>query len=223
MKVHIYNEQNRLYYTRYGDVYLPDLTYSKNKYSPLGKYGMLRKTYLKENYKAQYSLMLLNDTLWPHLLEIDERAHAMVETMVAQMAKAEGVTESLKSTDPLRWGAGLRRRPLPKAEAPTELRVSGGHLAKRSNDRGCGSPVATFAAGKSNDRGGSRDPAAENGSRDRIDEQLQKRRGGNHPARGCVRVKPDKPTIKQKQQQPRFKRSRLFFAICAIALPEEMS
>ena len=85
----------------------------------------------------------------------------MVETMVAQMAKAEGVTESLKSTDPLRWGAGLRRRPLPKAEAPTELRVSGGHLAKRSNDRGCGSPVATFAAGKSNDRGGSRDPAAE--------------------------------------------------------------
>ena len=97
---------------------------------------MLRKTYLKENYKAQYSLMLLNDTLWPHLLEIDERAHAMVETMVAQMAKAEGVTESLKSTDPLRWGAGLRRRPLPKAEAPTELRVSGGHLAKRSNDRG---------------------------------------------------------------------------------------
>ena len=43
------------------------------------------------------------------------------------------------------------------AKATTELRVSGGHLAKRSNDRGCGSPVATFAAGKSNDRGGSRD------------------------------------------------------------------
>ncbi len=136
MKDHIYNEQNRLYYTRYGDVYLPDLTYSKNNYPPLGKYGMLRKTYLKENYKVQYSLMLLNDTLWPHLLEIDERAHAMVGTMVTQMAKAEGVTKSLKSTDPLRWGAGLRRRPLPKAEAPTELRVSGGHLAKRSNDRG---------------------------------------------------------------------------------------
>ncbi len=47
------------------------------------------------------------------------------------------------------------------AKATTELRVSSGHLAKRSNDRGCGSPVATFAAGKSNDRGGSRDPAAE--------------------------------------------------------------
>ena len=37
---------------------------------------------------------------------------------------------------PLGKGAGLRWRPLPQAEAPTELRVSSGHLAKRSNDRG---------------------------------------------------------------------------------------
>ena len=47
--------------------------------------------------------MLRNDTLWPHLLEIDEQAHEMVGTMVAQMAKAEGVTEEMKSTDPMRW------------------------------------------------------------------------------------------------------------------------
>ncbi len=45
----------------------------------------------------------MNDTLWPHLLEIDEKAHAMVETMVAQMAKTEGLTEKMKSTDPMRW------------------------------------------------------------------------------------------------------------------------
>ena len=87
MKDHFYNEQNGLYYTRRGDLYYPDLAYSKNNYPPLGKYGMLRKTYLKENYKAQYSLMLLNDTLWPHLLEIDERAHAMAETMVHRRQK----------------------------------------------------------------------------------------------------------------------------------------
>ena len=103
MKDHIYNEQNGLHYTLHGDYYLPDLVYSENKYPPLGKYGMLRKTFLKENYKVQYNLMLMNDTLWPHLLEIDQQAHAMLETMVTQMAKAEGVTESLKSTDPLRW------------------------------------------------------------------------------------------------------------------------
>ena len=103
MQKHIYNEQNGLHYTLHGDVYLLDLVYSENNYPPLGKYGMLRKTYLKENNQLLYSRMLMNDTLWPHLLEIDEKAHAMVETMVAQMAKAEGVTESLKSTDPLHW------------------------------------------------------------------------------------------------------------------------
>ena len=93
-------------YTKKGDFYYPDLVYSKNDYPPLGKYGMLRKTYLKENFKAQYSLMLMNDTLWPHLLEVDRQAHEIMETMIAQMARAEGLTESLKSTDPLRW-AGL--------------------------------------------------------------------------------------------------------------------
>ena len=103
MKDHIYNEQNGLHYTLHGDYYLPDLVYSENKYPPLGKYGILRKTYLKENYKMQYSLMLMNDTLWPHLLEIDQQAHEMVETKVAQMAKAEGLTEKMKSTDPMRW------------------------------------------------------------------------------------------------------------------------
>ena len=71
MKDHIYNEQNGLHYTLHGDVYLPGLAYSKNDYPPLGKYGRMRQTYLKENFKAQYSLMLMNDTLWPHLLEID--------------------------------------------------------------------------------------------------------------------------------------------------------
>ena len=103
MKKHIYDEQNGLRYTLHGDVYLPDLTYSKNDYPPLGKYGLLRKTYLKENFKVQYSLMLMNDTLWPHLLEVDRQAHEIMETMIAQMARAEGLTESLKSTDPLRW------------------------------------------------------------------------------------------------------------------------
>ena len=81
MKDHIYNEQNGLHYTLHGDVYLPDLVYSENNYPPLGKYGMLRKTYLKENFKVQYSLMLRNDTLWPHLLEVDRQAHEMMDTI----------------------------------------------------------------------------------------------------------------------------------------------
>ena len=103
MKESFYNEQNGLSYTHRGDFYYPDLAYSKRDYPPLGKYGMLRKTYLQEHRKALFSKMLLRDELWPHLLEIDEKAHAMVETMVAQMAKAEGLTEKMKSTDPMHW------------------------------------------------------------------------------------------------------------------------
>ena len=103
MKDTFYDEQNGLYYTRRGDFYYPDLAYSKNDYPSLGKYGMLRKTFLQEHYKTLFSKMLLRNELWPHLLEVDEQAHAMLETMVKQMAKAEGVTESLKSTDPLHW------------------------------------------------------------------------------------------------------------------------
>ena len=79
-------------YTKKGDFYYPDLVYSKNDYPPLGKYGMLRKTYLIENFKAQYSLMLMNDTLWPHLLDIEE-----------QMKQERGITEQLKADDWWRW------------------------------------------------------------------------------------------------------------------------
>ena len=103
MKDHIYNEQNGLHYTLHGDVYLPDLTATQNDYPPLGKYGMLRKTYLKENFKVQYNLMLRNDTLWPHLLEIDRQANDMMDTMVERMKQERGITEQLKAHDWWRW------------------------------------------------------------------------------------------------------------------------
>ena len=103
MKKHIYDEKNGLHYTRHGDVYLPDLTYSKNDYPPLGKYGLLRKTYLKEHHKALYSKMLLCDELWPHLLEIDRQAHEMMDTIVQRMKQEHGITEQLKSDDWWRW------------------------------------------------------------------------------------------------------------------------
>ena len=74
-----------------------------NESKPLGKYGRMRKTYLKENYKVQYSLMLRNDTLWPHLLEVDRLAHEMMETIVQRMKQERGITEQLKADDWWRW------------------------------------------------------------------------------------------------------------------------
>ena len=103
MQKHIYNEQNGLHYTLHGDYYLPDLVASEKDYSPLGKYGMLRKTYLKENNQLLYSQMLMNDTLWPHLLEIDRQAHDMMDTIVDRMKQERGITEQLKADDWWRW------------------------------------------------------------------------------------------------------------------------
>ena len=62
VKKHYTDEKTGISYTMHGDVYLPNLVYSEHKYPPLGKYGMLRQTYLKEYHKLLYSRMLMNDS-----------------------------------------------------------------------------------------------------------------------------------------------------------------
>ena len=103
MEKHIYNEQNGLHYTLHGDYYLPDLAASEKEYPPLCKYGRMRRTYLKEHRKKQYNRMLLNDTLWPHLCQVDKDAFDLFQTIVEQMAKSNGVNEQLKANDQWRW------------------------------------------------------------------------------------------------------------------------
>ena len=71
--------------------------------STLGKYGRMRRTYLKENKKILYNQMLLNDTLWEHLLQIDRQASEMMETITEQMKQSHNVTEQLKANDQWRW------------------------------------------------------------------------------------------------------------------------
>lgn len=69
----------------------------------LGKYGRMRRTYLKENKKILYNQMLMNDTLWPHLSEVDQQANEMMDTIVARMKRERGITEQLKAEDWWRW------------------------------------------------------------------------------------------------------------------------
>ena len=69
----------------------------------LGKYAELRRAYLKKRRRVLYTNLKTSGKLTEHLAEIEQTARKMVEQTVAQMAKAEGVTEALKATDPLRW------------------------------------------------------------------------------------------------------------------------
>ena len=79
------------------DSLIPDLKLSQQPEKPLGKYGRMRKTYLKEHRPILYNQILLSEKLYPHLLEIDETAQSRLEQMMPQLAKEAGATEELKA------------------------------------------------------------------------------------------------------------------------------
>ena len=95
--------ENSLTYTMNGDYQIPDLKLTEQPEKPLGKYGRMRKAYLKEHRPLIYNQLLLTDKLYPHLIEIDETAQSRLEQMMPQLAKDAGATEQLKASDPMRW------------------------------------------------------------------------------------------------------------------------
>lgn len=89
-------------YLKAGAYYIPTLTVSCEHYS-IGKYGMLRREYLKVHRRAIYSIMLMNGTLLKHLADVDKTCHEMLDDLIPKMAEREGVTETLKAADPMEW------------------------------------------------------------------------------------------------------------------------
>ncbi len=90
-------------YTQVGDYFIPNLVISETAQSPLGKYGRMRKRYLKEHRRVLYTNLLVTGKLDQHLAEIDEACEARMELLISQMAKQEGVTEALKAADQMEW------------------------------------------------------------------------------------------------------------------------
>ncbi|MCR5635555.1 MAG: TnpV protein [Clostridiales bacterium] len=88
-------------YRQEGDFLLPNL---KAPESPkIGKYGMLRFRYLRDSKKATFSGMQMAGSLNSHVEKIDQEATEMVESLVSQMAKDQGVNEQLKKSDQMKW------------------------------------------------------------------------------------------------------------------------
>ena len=102
MKKQIYDEKNGMSYTLHGDYYLPDLVLREEE-PTYGKYGMLRKQFLKEYRSARYQYMLLTGKLNEHLNQIDQEVREQVETLMEQMTEKQGVTEELKAQDQMKW------------------------------------------------------------------------------------------------------------------------
>ena len=102
MTKQIYGEKNGLSYTLHGDYYLPDLEINEEE-PTYGKYGIMRKQFLKEHRSARYQYLVLTGKLTEHLNQVDKEAREKVEMLVGQMAEQWGVTEELKRQKQMEW------------------------------------------------------------------------------------------------------------------------
>ena len=102
MKKQIYDEKNGLSYTLHGDYYLPDLEINEEE-PTYGKYGIMRKQFLKEHRSARYQYLVLTGKLTEHLNQVDKEAREKVEILMEQMVEQWGVTEELKMQDQVEW------------------------------------------------------------------------------------------------------------------------
>ena len=102
MKKQIYDEKNGLSYTLYGDYYLPDLEINEEE-PTYGKYGIMRKQFLKEHRSARYQYLVLTGKLTEHLNQVDKEVREKVEMLMEQMDEQWGVTEELKMQNQMEW------------------------------------------------------------------------------------------------------------------------
>ena len=105
-------------YTKHGDYYYPDLALPPQPTEDIGRFGRMRKKYLKEHQPDTFALMLMENTLMQHLIYIDREAYEQIELITSQLAKAECVTEDLKARDQLEW---IRRMNSCRARAEEQV------------------------------------------------------------------------------------------------------
>ncbi|MBR4765413.1 MAG: TnpV protein [Clostridia bacterium] len=90
-------------YLKNGDYLIPDLKLTQEETKPLGKYGRMRRDFLKKNNPALFSSLSLSGKLWQHLSETDESANRYMEDLMQSLKEKNGITEELKSRNPMIW------------------------------------------------------------------------------------------------------------------------
>ena len=88
-------------YRKQGDYLLPDLTVPESP--ALGKYGLLRRNFLRDHRSGLYTGLLLSGKLKHYLEEIERDAATMEGSLIVQLAAQQDVTEELKASDQLLW------------------------------------------------------------------------------------------------------------------------
>jgi hypothetical protein len=90
-------------YTQVGGYLIPNLTISDEPQPVYGKYGMLRKQYLKEHRKGTYAQLILSNQLNRHLAEVDVHTRAFVSLLVSEIAQKQGINETMKTNNQMAW------------------------------------------------------------------------------------------------------------------------
>ena len=90
-------------YRQVGDYFIPNLALPDTGSHQIGKYGRMRRSYLKEHRQILYTNYVVEGTLFEHLAEIDQACNERMGNIVSAMAKQEGVTEALKAADQMEW------------------------------------------------------------------------------------------------------------------------
>ncbi|WP_346664080.1 TnpV protein [uncultured Merdimonas sp.] len=98
----IHDDSNGLDYVLAGDYYIPDLKLPEES-RPIGRWGRIHRAFLKEHRPGRYNELLLSGTLWTYLADLNDQAADRLACIISQMQAAEGITEELKSRDPLAW------------------------------------------------------------------------------------------------------------------------
>ena len=89
-------------YIRSGDYFIPALKLTEES-RPIGKWGRMHRDYLKEYHPIRFNNLVLSGNLWTYLADLNEQAQRHMDTLIAQLKTAEGITEALKAADPISW------------------------------------------------------------------------------------------------------------------------
>ena len=103
MDKYIYDENNGLWYELQGDYYIPCLTIPEEEQRPIGIWGRRHLRYIREYHKGHYNSLFLSGKLNSYLAELNEQAEDMFFRLVNELSEKEGITETLKASDQMKW------------------------------------------------------------------------------------------------------------------------
>ena len=103
MERFVMDERTRLKYELVGDYYLVAGDDEPEEDQPIGVWGQRHLRYLKEHHRVRYANLLASGELNAYLADIDRQAEELFLRLVSQMADAEGISETLKASDQMKW------------------------------------------------------------------------------------------------------------------------